>query len=210
MNIQAPHQEALTDEGLALVGRLHEELDGRRRRAARRPPGAPAGARCRRIARIRDRARGLPGRAGAGRAPGPARRDHGTDQPQDGHQCPELGRARLHGGLRGFELADVEQHDRGAAQPHRRDQRQHRARREGQALRAGPGSRRPTRPAARPSPPRGAPPGRWPAGGRGVHGLRSLRAPQCAGAARPRLGSVLLHPEAGVPSARRRSGATRS
>jgi malate synthase len=31
MNIQAPQQEALTDEALALVGRLHEELDGRRR-----------------------------------------------------------------------------------------------------------------------------------------------------------------------------------
>jgi malate synthase len=31
MNIEAPHQEALTDEALALVGRLHEELDGRRR-----------------------------------------------------------------------------------------------------------------------------------------------------------------------------------
>jgi malate synthase len=31
MNIQALHQETLTDEALALVGRLHEELDGRRR-----------------------------------------------------------------------------------------------------------------------------------------------------------------------------------
>jgi malate synthase len=31
MNIQAPQQEALTEEALALVGRLHEELDGRRR-----------------------------------------------------------------------------------------------------------------------------------------------------------------------------------
>ena len=32
MNIQAPQQEThLTDEALALVGRLHEELDGRRR-----------------------------------------------------------------------------------------------------------------------------------------------------------------------------------
>ncbi len=31
MNVEAPHQEALTDEALALVGRLHEELDGRRR-----------------------------------------------------------------------------------------------------------------------------------------------------------------------------------
>ena len=31
MNIEAPKQEALTDEALALVGRLHEELDGRRR-----------------------------------------------------------------------------------------------------------------------------------------------------------------------------------
>ena len=31
MNIEAPQQEALTDAALALVGRLHEELDGRRR-----------------------------------------------------------------------------------------------------------------------------------------------------------------------------------
>jgi malate synthase len=31
MNIETPHQEALTDQALALVGRLHEELDGRRR-----------------------------------------------------------------------------------------------------------------------------------------------------------------------------------
>jgi malate synthase len=31
MDIKAPHQEALTDEALALVGRLHEELDARRR-----------------------------------------------------------------------------------------------------------------------------------------------------------------------------------
>jgi malate synthase len=31
MNIQMPHQQALTDEALALVGRIHEELDGRRR-----------------------------------------------------------------------------------------------------------------------------------------------------------------------------------
>jgi malate synthase len=31
VNIEAPHQEALTDQALALVGRLHEELDGRRR-----------------------------------------------------------------------------------------------------------------------------------------------------------------------------------
>jgi malate synthase len=30
MNIEAPHQEALTDQALALVGRLHEELDSRR------------------------------------------------------------------------------------------------------------------------------------------------------------------------------------
>jgi malate synthase len=31
MNIEAPQIDALTDEALALVGRLHEELDGRRR-----------------------------------------------------------------------------------------------------------------------------------------------------------------------------------
>jgi malate synthase len=31
LNIEAPRQEALTDQALALVGRLHEELDGHRR-----------------------------------------------------------------------------------------------------------------------------------------------------------------------------------
>jgi malate synthase len=31
VNIHAPHQEAVTDQALALVGRLHEELDARRR-----------------------------------------------------------------------------------------------------------------------------------------------------------------------------------
>ncbi|HET8821314.1 MAG TPA: malate synthase A [Thermoleophilaceae bacterium] len=31
MNIEAPRQEALTDQALALVGRLHEQLEGRRR-----------------------------------------------------------------------------------------------------------------------------------------------------------------------------------
>ena len=68
----------------------------------------------------------------------------GPDQPQDGHQCPQLGRARVHGGLRGLELALLEQHGRGPGQPRRRDQRHHRARRERQALRA---RRRPRRPA---------------------------------------------------------------
>ena len=80
----------------------------------------------------------------------------GPDQPQDGHQCPQLGRARLHGGLRGLELALLAQHDRGPGQPHRRDQRQHRARREGQALRARRRSRGPARPPPRPPPARGA------------------------------------------------------
>jgi malate synthase len=31
LNIEAPRQKALTDQALALIGRLHEELDGRRR-----------------------------------------------------------------------------------------------------------------------------------------------------------------------------------
>ena len=49
-----------------------------------------------------------------------------------------------------------------------------------------------------------------PAGGGRVRGLRPVRAPQRRGAARARLGAVLLHPEAGVAAARRRCGATRS
>ena len=45
---------------------------------------------------------------------GPARRDHRPDGPQDGHQRAELGRERLHGRLRGLQLADLGQQCRRA------------------------------------------------------------------------------------------------
>ena len=54
------------------------------------------------------------------RPAGPPRRNHRPDRPQDGHQRAQLRRERVHGGLRGLEHADVEQHDRGADQPARR------------------------------------------------------------------------------------------
>ena len=64
---------------------------------------------------------GLAGRAGAARPAGPARGDHRPGRPQDGHQRAELGRARVHGRLRGLALADVGQRGGGPGQPQRRD-----------------------------------------------------------------------------------------
>ena len=117
------YDEALTDDALALVGRLHEELDGRRRELLDARQELQVAPRRGRDARLRDGARGLHGRPGARRAAGPARRDHRADEPQDGHQRAQLGRARLHGGLRGLELALLEQHGRGPGEPRRRDPR---------------------------------------------------------------------------------------
>ena len=76
----------------------------RRRRAARLPAG--------------DRPR-------CANPPGPSRRRRadlldrrveitGPDRPQDGHQRAQLRRERLHGGLRGLELADLGEPDRAA------------------------------------------------------------------------------------------------
>ena len=73
-----------------------------------------------------------------------------------------------------------------------------RARREGQALRARGRPGRAARAAARAAPAGAPPPARRAAGGGRVRGLRPVRAPQRRGAARARLGAVLLHPEAGV------------
>ena len=50
----------------------------------------------------------------------PPRRDHRPGRPQDGDQRAQLRREGLHGRLRGRELADLGERDRGPAQPHRR------------------------------------------------------------------------------------------
>ena len=97
-----------------------------RGRAARLPGGDAVGARGR-----------LAGAAGAG---GPGRsscRDHGADRSQDGDQRAELGRAGLHGGLRGRQLADLGEHGRRAAQPLRGDRADDPPRDAGEGLRAG-------------------------------------------------------------------------
>ena len=49
----------------------------------------------------------LDGRADSRRPAGPPRRDHRAGRPQDGHQRAELRRERLHGRLRGRELAHL-------------------------------------------------------------------------------------------------------
>ena len=50
-------------------------------------------------------------------------RDHRADRSQDDDQRAELGRRRVHGRLRGRQLADLAQHGRRPAQPARRDRR---------------------------------------------------------------------------------------
>ncbi len=67
-------------------------------------------------------------RSGAGRHPRPARRDHRARRPQDDHQRAQLGRQRVHGGLRGCEHAALGQQHPGPAQPARRDPPPHRLR----------------------------------------------------------------------------------
>ena len=94
-------------------------------RAARRAARAGAAAARRRAARLpagdagRPRGR-LAGRAGAGRAPGPPRRDHRPGRPEDGDQRAQLGREDVHGRLRGLELAHLAELHRGPGQPDRR------------------------------------------------------------------------------------------
>ena len=59
--------------------------------------------------------------AAARRLRRPARRDHRPDRPQARHQRAELRRPRLHGRLRGRQLADLAQPGLRAREPHRRD-----------------------------------------------------------------------------------------
>ena len=90
--------------------------------AAGGPPRARGGARARRDARLPRRdARDPRGRLARGRAAGglprPARRDHRADRPQAGHQRAQLGRARLHGRLRGRQHAHLGEPGRRSREP---------------------------------------------------------------------------------------------
>ena len=98
--------EILSREALDFVARLHRELNPIRRSscssagASARPSSTPARSRtsCPRRAAC---ARRLARRAGAAGPPRPPGRDHRPGRPQDDDQRAQLGRARLHGRLRG-------------------------------------------------------------------------------------------------------------
>ena len=179
--------EVLTDAALELVALLHREIDGRRKellakreeragRAGRRRhaglPGADEG-------RPRGRLAGLPSPARAAQALG---RDHRPDVGQDGHQRAELGLDRLHGRLRGRQLAVVDEHGRRPGEPDGRRPRHAGVRRRGQGQ-AVPPERRDGHAAGAPArlAPGGAPPDRGRrAGGRRADGLRPVHPPQRA------------------------------
>ncbi len=117
--------EVLTPLALQLLASLHRRFNARRlellaaraRRQTELDAGAlprfPAGDR-------RDARRRLAHRTGARGPARPARRDHRSRRPQDGHQRAERAGALLHGGLRGLLLADLGEHRARAGQPGRR------------------------------------------------------------------------------------------
>ena len=114
--------DVLTDDARSFLTDLQRAFGARRRRAARAPGGAPRAPARRRAAGLpardrRDPGRRLARRTDAGRDRRPARRDHRAGRPQDGDQRAQLGRAGVHGRLRGLELADLGQLHRRPAQP---------------------------------------------------------------------------------------------
>ena len=117
--------DVLTDEARSFLDDLQRTFGARRVELLARRAGAARAPPCRRAAGLPARDGGDPRRrlarcADAGRDRRPARRDHRAGRPQDGDQRPQLGRARVHGGLRGLQLADLGQLHRRAAQPHGR------------------------------------------------------------------------------------------
>ena len=118
--------DVLSAEAVEFLHLLAREFEGERAGAAGGAAGARAavarGRAARRSWRRRRGARGrLAGAAGAGGSRRPPGRDHRADRSQDGDQRAELGRARVHGGLRGLQLADLGEHARRPAQPLGRD-----------------------------------------------------------------------------------------
>ena len=200
----APAAGVLTDDALAFLGALHERFEPRRRelldaRAQRRARIA-AGETLDFLPDTRDIREGDWQVAAAPRRPtGPARRDHRPRRPQDGHQRAELGRARVHGRLRGLAVADVGQRRRGPGQPDRRDRghdRVHRRRRARvQARRRGGDA---ARAPARLAPGREARARRRRAGRGRLRRRRALPHAQRPAPAREGLGPVLLPAQDGV------------
>src|SRR5438093_7996498 len=127
-------------------------------------------------------------------------RDHRTDRSQDGDQRAELRRLGLHGRLRRREHADLAQHGRRSAEPHRRRQRNDllqesrrarvQARREDRYA-----SRPPTRLASRGA----APDYRWRSDLGGGLRLRAVRLPQREAVAGTRERALLLSAKDGEP-----------
>ena len=109
------------DTANRLLNRLHDELDGERRKllSERRRDGE--------LLDFLPESEATTGDWRISPVPpalaGPPRRDHRADLEEDGHQRPQQRRALLHGRLRGLQLADLAQHDRGAGEPRRRDPR---------------------------------------------------------------------------------------
>ena len=210
MQVRAP-QEDRYDEALTDAPAWWATPRGARRapaRPARRAPGAPVAPRRGRDARLRP---GAPRTFTVAPVPDALqdRRVEITGPTSRKMVINALNSARaVHGGLRGLELAHWSNMVEGQVNLADAIRGSDRARRERQGLRARRRSGRAARPAARAAPGRGAPPDQA-ARRRRVHGLRPVRAPQRRGAARARLGPVLLHPEAGV-APRGGAGATRS
>ena len=133
------YDEILTRAGARFLADLHRKFDARARAAAGRARRAAEALRRRRTAgfpaarRESDpRRRDWTRRADPGRSAGPARRDHRAGRPQDGHQCAQFGRQRLHGGFRGRQFADLGEQHRRPDQPEGPLGRQDRLHRSGQ------------------------------------------------------------------------------
>ena len=110
--IPAGGEEILTPEALRFVEALvrkfaptRQQLLAARAERQRAIEAGPA-ARLPRGDAAHPRER-VAGRADPSRPAGPARGDHRSGRPQDDHQRAELGRQRLHGRLRGRQLADL-------------------------------------------------------------------------------------------------------
>jgi malate synthase len=119
-------QEILRPEALDFVAELHARLGARRAEllAARRERAAAlsGGGTLEFLDETRDIREGDWQVASPPRGlPGPARRDHRPHRPQARDQRAELGRARVHGRLRGRELPHLGQPGRRPRQPRRRD-----------------------------------------------------------------------------------------
>ena len=203
--VEGGHAEVLTEEALEFVAGLQRRFGPERQRLlaarAERQERIAAGELPDFLSDTRE------AREGDWRvAPVPADlqdrrcRDHRAGRPEDGHQRPELGRALLHGRLRGRELADVGELPRRACEPPRRHRPDDRAGDSGQDVSPERRDRGADRPPARLAPTRATRArGRRADLGQPVR-LRPSLLPQRAAPARLGQRALLLPPEAREPS----------